>query len=86
MRNIVRKAKKIHSDFVTDQDAYNWNKIFTLRAELAKDSIDNKSLFTQLVAALNSGKYDKASALQTEIYDKVEELKALYDAYEKNII
>ena len=86
MRNIVRKAKKIHSDFVTDQDAYNWNKIFILRAELAKDSIDQKSLFTRLINALLSGEYDKASALQTEIYRKVEELKALYDAYEKNII
>ena len=86
MRGLVRKAKKIHSDFVTDQDAYNWNKIFILRAELAKDSIDQKSLFTQLIAALNSGEYDKASALQTEIYAKVEELKTLYDAYEKNII
>ena len=86
MRTLVRKAKKIHSDFVTDQDAYNWNKIFILRAELAKDSIDQKSLFTQLINALTSGEYDKASALQTEIYAKVEELKSLYDAYEKNII
>ena len=86
MRNIVRKAKKIHSDFVTDQDSYNWNKIFKLRAELAKDSIDEKSLFTQLINALNSGEYNKASALQIEIYDKVEELKTLYDSYEKNII
>ena len=86
MRGIVRKAKKIHSDFVTDQDAYNWNKIFQLRAELAKDSIDEKSLFTRLITALTKGEYDKASVLQTEIYNKVEELKALYDAYEKNII
>ncbi len=86
MRNIVRKAKKIDADFVTDQDAYNWNKIFNLRAELAKDSIDEKSLFTRLITALNSGEYDAASKLQTEIYHKVEELKALYDAYEKNII
>ncbi len=86
LRGIVRKAKKIHSDFVTDQDAYSWNKIFMLRAELAKDSIDQKSLFTQLITALISGEYDKASALQIEIYDKVEELKLLYDAYEKNII
>ena len=86
MRGIVRKAKKIHSDFVTDQDAYNWNKIFMLRAELAKDSIDQKSLFSQLITALIDGKYDKASALQTEIFNKIEELKTLYDAYEKNII
>ena len=56
------------------------------RAELAKDSIDEKSLFTRLINALLSGKYDEASELQTEIYNKVEELKTLYDAYEKNII
>ena len=86
LRTVVRKAKKIDATFVTDQDAYNWNKIFMLRAELAKDSIDEKSLFTRLVSALNAEKYDKASKLQIEIYKKIEELRALYDAYEKNII
>ena len=86
LRGIVRKAKKINADFVTDLDAYNWNKIFLLRAALAKDSIDEKSLFTQLVTALQTGEYERASALQVEIYEKIEELKALYDAYEKNII
>ena len=37
MRNIVRKAKKIHSDFVTDQDAYNWNKIFMPKIQSTKN-------------------------------------------------
>ncbi len=86
MRNIVRKAQKIETNFVTDKDAYNWNKIFKLRAELAKDSIDEESLFTQLITALTTGEYDKASEIQIEIYNKIEELKILYDAYEKNII
>lgn len=86
LRTIVRKAKKIDSTFITDQDAYNWNKIFNLRAELAKDSIDEKSLFTQTINALNSGDFNLASKLQVEIYDKIEDLKVLYDAYEKNII
>lgn len=86
LRTLVRKAKKIDSTFVTDQDAYNWNKIFILRADLAKDSIDQKSLFTRLINALNAGNYDEASELQIEIYGKIEELKELYDAYEKNMI
>ncbi len=86
LREVVRKAKKIDADFVTDLDAYNWNKIFLLRAALAKDSIDEKSLFTQLITALNAGEYERASSLQVEIYAKIAELKALYDAYEKNII
>ncbi|MBR5913375.1 MAG: glutamine synthetase [Selenomonadaceae bacterium] len=86
LRTIVRKAQKIDSNFVTDKDAYNWNKIFNLRAELAKDSIDNDSLFTRLINSLIAGNYDEASKLQIEIYNKIEELKALYDAYEKNMI
>ena len=86
MRKLVRRSRKIDSDFKTDQDSYNWNKIAELRAELAKDSIDKKSLFTRLMNALNSKDYATASALQVEIYNKVEELKHLYDAYERNII
>ena len=86
MRKIVRNAKKIESDYRTDQDSYNWNKIKTLRALLAKDSIDEKSLFTQLINALHSENYSEASKLQIEIYEKIEELKNLYDAYEKNML
>ena len=48
-RDLVRKAREIESDWVTDQDAYNWNKISILRNYLAKDSIDEKSLFTLLI-------------------------------------
>lgn len=85
-RDIVRKAKEIESSFVTDQDSYNWNKISAIRASLAKDSIDEKSLFTLLINALNEGDWATASGLQVEMYDKIEELKALYDAYCKNMI
>ncbi|MCR5175810.1 MAG: glutamine synthetase [Anaerovibrio sp.] len=85
-REIVRAANEVKSNFVTDQDAYNWNKISELRCYLAKDSIDNKSLFTLLINALNEGDYETASGLQVEMYDRMEELKALYDVYVKNII
>lgn len=53
---------------------------------LAKDSIDNKSLFTQLINALNSGDFATASSLQVEMYDKMEELKELYATYRNNMI
>ena len=85
-RDLVRKAREIESDWVTDQDAYNWNKISILRNYLAKDSIDEKSLFTLLINALNDKDYATASGLQVEMYDKMEELKALYDSYSKNMI
>jgi len=85
-RAIVRACKEIQTDYVTDQDAYNWNKINGIRGYLAKDSIDEKSLFTLLVNALNEGDYATSSGLQVEMYDKVQELKALYTAYSKNMI
>ena len=82
----MRKAKEVQATFVTDQDSYNWNKINGIRSYLAKDSIDEKSLFTLLIKALNEGDYAAASSLQVEMYDKIEELKTLYDAYVKNMI
>ena len=85
-RDIVRKLREVESSFVTDQDAYNWNKINAIRTYLAKDSIDEKSLFTLLITALNEGDYATASGLQVEMYDKMEELKGLYDSYIKNMI
>ena len=64
----------------------NLNYLNGIRSYLAKDSIDEKSLFTLLINALNEGDYATASGLQVEMYDKVEELKALYDSYSKNMI
>lgn len=85
-RTIVRRMTEIKSDFLTDQDAYMWNKIHDLRIYLAKDTIDDKALFTLLIKALNEGDYPTASALQLEMYAKMEELKGLYECYKKNMI
>ncbi len=85
-RDVTRKAKEIVSSRMTDQDAYNWNKIAELKDYLAKDSIDRKSLFTLLTSALESGDYAAASGMQVEMYEKMEELKSLYDSYVKNMI
>ena len=78
----MRAAKEIEADLVTDQDSYNWTKISGIRAYLAKDSIDEKSLFTRLVDALHEGDYATAS----DLHDKIEELKQLYAAYRQNMI
>lgn len=86
MREIVRRAKLIESNSRTDQDSYNWNKVKDLREYLAKDSIDRKSLFTRLTNALKTEDFATASKLQIEMYDKIEQLKALYDDYVNNNI
>ena len=85
-RMLISKFKEIKSAYVTDEDSYNWNKLNRIRYYLAKDSIDNKSLFTQLINALNSGDFATASSLQVEMFDKMEELKELYATYRNNMI
>lgn len=85
-RMLISKFKEIKSAYITDEDSYNWNKINRIRYYLAKDSIDDKSLFTQLISALNSNDFATASSLQVEMYDKMEELKELYATYANNMI
>ena len=85
-RALISSFKEIKSAYITDEDSYNWNKINRIRYYLAKDSIDQKSLFTQLISALNTGDFATASSLQVEMYDRMEELKALYASYKNNMI
>lgn len=86
MRNVIRKAHIIESNYRTDQDSYNWNKLKDAREYLAKDSIDKKSLFTRLANSLNNGDFATASKLQVEMYDKIELFKHLHEEYVKNNI
>ncbi|WP_110956167.1 type I glutamate--ammonia ligase [Anaerosinus massiliensis] len=83
---IVRACKEIEADYTTDQDCYMWNKVNELRCYLAKDSLEEKCLFTLLSEALTEEDYATASGLQVEMYDRIQELKSLYAAYKKNII
>lgn len=84
--SIVRSCKEFEADYTTDQDCYMWNKVNELRCYLAKDSLEEKCLFTLLTEALEEEDYATASGLQVEMYDKMQELKTLYVAYKKNII
>lgn len=84
--SIVRSCKEFEADYTTDQDCYMWNKVNELRCYLAKDSLEEKCLFTLLTEALEEEDYATASGLQVEMYDKMQELKTLYAAYKKNII
>ncbi len=84
---IVKAAKSLHdADNAVDFDLYLWDKVNSLRLELAKDTVAQKSIFTQIHDAITTGDYDAASALQIEMYSKVEELKIAYAKYKRNII
>ena len=84
---IVRNCKKLHlPDNATDIDVVNWEKINSLRNGLMKDSLENKSLFTQIKEAIEGGNYSLASELQLKMGEKISYLKNLYINYRKNLL
>lgn len=83
----VIDMKKLHEqDTCTDCDLAMWHKIQLLRAKLAKDSFEEKSIFSGIREVISKGDYDKAAALKLEMGKVIEELKVLYHDYKQNII
>lgn len=74
------------SETASDLDVTAWNEVQALRLAIAKSSSAKKSLIEQVRAVVAAGDYEKASALQVELADKVELLKKRYACYRKNII
>lgn len=83
---IVRSCKPIHDASANDQDLALWRRVQSLREYLAKDSVDEKSIFTMIREAFAKGDKDAASGLQVEMYNMMEELKVAYKNYTNNII
>ena len=67
-------------------DDARWEEVNRLRVYLAKDSVTEKSLFTRIIEAVNSGDFDTASKLQVEMNEKMLELEAKYFEYSRNLI
>lgn len=83
----VRRFKKLHTtEDVTDLDIVNWEKVNTLRHELAKDSMSNQSLLTKIMTALDTKDLESASNYQILIDNKLQELQELYNQYKDNLI
>lgn len=83
----VIDMKRLHNqETCTDCDLAMWRKIQNLRAKLAKDSFEEKSIFTAIRRAVAEGDYDTVSKLKVEMGATMEELKTLYHDYKQNII
>ena len=83
----VIEMKRLHNqETCTDCDLAMWRKIQQLRAKLAKDSFEEKSIFTAIRKAIAENDYDTASDLKIEMGKTMEELKVLYHDYKQNII
>lgn len=79
----IRSWKKLNHENEFDEKL--WSEINDLRRYLAKDDVNNPSLFTRIRQALKKEDYDTASALQAEMNDKMILLDDLYFAYKENL-
>ena len=73
---------------VDDMDALDevvYNDINNIKLELMKDNLVRKSLFTQIIEALDNNELELASELQLIMKDKMELLQSKYIQYKKNI-
>lgn len=83
---IVRDSSKLHSENeISDLDIVNWTKVNSLRWELMKDSVEKTSIFTRIKEAIDNSDFEVISDLQTEMNEKISELKNLYSKYKKNL-
>lgn len=84
--DLIRACSKAHDDLdCVDFDRNNWEKIQRLRNHLGRDTLDDYCLLTRVKMALDEGDYDKASELQIEMQEKVQQLTELYIIYKKNL-
>lgn len=83
----ICKMKKRHrEDGGAALDSVMWDKIASYRSTLAKDKVDQPSLFTMTRKAFERGDFEAASKLQLEMAALMQELKVMYHDYELNII
>lgn len=85
--HVILETNKIHdSANASDLDISHWNRISSIRNELAKDNHDKKSLFTEIKQAIHDTDYETVSQLQKMISSKIEELRKLHVLYKNNLI
>ncbi len=82
---VIRSTVKLHNGDSTDLDVINWEEINALKHKLMKDSIANKSLFTQIKTAIAEEDYQTTSDLQVEMHEQIKTLKELYVNYKQNL-
>lgn len=83
----IRSYKMLHDvEKAYDVDVTTWKKVNELRHYLMKDSSCEKSLFTRIHKAVDDGDFDTVSNLQVEMDEKMQELRAYYVDYKRNLL
>ena len=82
----LRSCVKVHEDDTNEYDAANWRRCAELKALIGQEVKDRASLLMQARIAIDNDDCAGLSRLELEIEDKLEELRAVYSKYRRNIL
>ncbi|GAA0358918.1 glutamine synthetase [Alkalibacterium iburiense] len=83
----ISDMKALHHTLTASElDRNRWSDIDKLRKEVAKDTLKQTSVFTQIGQAIQEENLHMVSNLQKEMEAKLKELKSLYRLYKNNMI
>lgn len=81
----LRKFVKLHESSVFETlDDRIWKNIDSLKCDLVKDTFNRKSMFSEIILAIEEKDYEKVSSLYININEIMKRIKGLYNYYERN--
>lgn len=81
----LRSCVRLHDDDTNDYDSRNWRQIVELRDLIGHEINGRSSLLMQARIAIDNLDYEELSRLEIIIEEKLEELRAVYNKYRRNI-
>jgi glutamine synthetase len=84
--DFLRDCVKLHTDDTNEYDVANWNKCNELKDLIGREVPGRDSLLMQARVAIDNNDYAGLSKLELEIEKKLEELRAVYAKYTRNIL
>ena len=83
---LLRDCVRVHEDESNNYDTNNWQRVSELKSLIGHEENDRASLLMQARLAIEAKDYTELSRLELEIEEKLEELRALYDKYLRNML
>ena len=81
----LRSCVRMHDDDNNEYDAQNWRVISDLKDLIGHEINGRTSLLMQARIAIDEVNYEELSRLEIMIEEKLEELRAAYNKYRRNI-
>ena len=82
---LLRRSSRLSEQEGSDYDIKCWEHVAELKDIIGREEMGRESLLMQAKNAIDAGDYDRLSELELIIEDKLDELRAAYNTYRRNI-